>query len=86
MRLPRNFNPLHHEGGDVGGMAISVGSDFISIHSTTRVETKSALKKEILSCDFNPLHHEGGDTMVIMYLLMYGDFNPLHHEGGDLPG
>ena len=67
-------------------MAISVGSDFISIHSTTRVETKSALKKEILSCDFNPLHHEGGDTMVIMYLLMYGDFNPLHHEGGDNDG
>ena len=43
MRLPRNFNPLHHEGGDVGGMAISVGSDFISIHSTTRVETMTVI-------------------------------------------
>ena len=39
MRLPRNFNPLHREGGDSKDIKIKVTSA-ISIHSTARVETK----------------------------------------------
>ena len=45
-------------------MAISVGSDFISIHSTTRVETVSGMIFMTVKTDFNPLHHEGGDKGV----------------------
>ena len=45
-------------------MAISVGSDFISIHSTTRVETSDGSATTVQAADFNPLHHEGGDRFV----------------------
>ena len=55
-----NFNPLHHEGGD-SGFSITCLTSFISIHSTTRVETLDPNMDPEAARDFNPLHHEGGD-------------------------
>ena len=79
---PTNFNPLHHEGGDVhpGEMLMILT---ISIHSTTRVETAMPLAGLTVVIYFNPLHHEGGDVPSPPVLGIPWDFNPLHHEGGD---
>ena len=40
---PGNFNPLHHEGGDMNIPPTAINKKTISIHSTTRVETCSYL-------------------------------------------
>ena len=55
----------------------------ISIHSTTRVETRRCRKNCLIGNNFNPLHHEGGDGFKNCNIISHGNFNPLHHEGGD---
>ena len=59
-----DFNPLHHEGGDLKQGA-GVTDVEISIHSTTRVETVENVGDERKPIDFNPLHHEGGDGTAV---------------------
>ena len=39
---PPDFNPLHHEGGDAQDTCVDYPDIYISIHSTTRVETTHA--------------------------------------------
>ena len=58
--------------------------NFISIHSTARVETHCPPRPYQNPYYFNPLHREGGDfnQTVFPHVLQY--FNPLHREGGDL--
>ena len=47
MRLPRNFNPLHREGGDSIKSSIT-RSYKISIHSTARVETWESIMQRTI--------------------------------------
>ena len=77
------FNPLHHEGGDSLARSACLSNDWISIHSTTRVETICILNQRGNGRDFNPLHHEGGDVLSLATAISILHFNPLHHEGGD---
>ena len=42
-----DFNPLHHEGGDAGVPLLPPRLPPISIHSTTRVETRGLVKIEL---------------------------------------
>ena len=82
MRLPRNFNPLHREGGDLLTVHY-LPLTAISIHSTARVETIKFYRMGGASLNFNPLHREGGDRVKYVTLFNNLNFNPLHREGGD---
>ena len=56
-----DFNPLHHEGGDLHFFfSWAVVPDFNPLHH----EGGDAISISTFPCipDFNPLHHEGGDT------------------------
>ncbi len=60
--MGQDFNPLHHEGGDPDNLVV-LPSPGISIHSTTRVETRYGVTVAAVLDYFNPLHHEGGDKL-----------------------
>ena len=62
---------------------VPTAAPVISIHSTTRVETKVLSQMSQPHGYFNPLHHEGGDILRVLQDITKQDFNPLHHEGGD---
>ena len=78
-----DFNPLHHEGGDVG-IPLLFSSLDISIHSTTRVETVSwdMLSLPLLISIHSTTRVE--TPYGFLYASVWFYFNPLHHEGGDL--
>ena len=60
--IQSDFNPLHHEGGDATPEGKENKGIPISIHSTTRVETRHIPLFSYKNLYFNPLHHEGGDS------------------------
>ena len=77
------FNPLHHEGGDCPSVWCNT-SKSISIHSTTRVETKSAFPPLTIQFLFQSTPPRGWRQISVMTTSgLYSNFNPLHHEGGD---
>ena len=77
-----NFNPLHHEGGDVTQFLHSLLYE-ISIHSTTRVETRLH-RKRLGGRKFQSTPPRGWRRYrPVQNAESVQDFNPLHHEGGD---
>ena len=79
-----NFNPLHHEGGDEAREALGYSEDWISIHSTTRVETfvrdAAQTARQISIHSTTRVETSRRRESLSNYI----HFNPLHHEGGDI--
>ena len=55
----------------------------ISIHTTTRVVTKTYYMGTLSIFYFNPHHYESGDFLKGITVSAPGDFNPHHYESGD---
>ena len=76
-----DFNPLHHEGGDRDSLINALAGDEISIHSTTRVETRRRFHRSRRPTRISIHSTTRVETSPVTYICLVKEFQSTPPRG-----